>query len=345
MAATLNNLVKLTRSFRAYALQAQKPLTLHDTIGLPSVWDGDHESPELIGFNHLIVLFKPFDDAFVGLWNQSLDNCNTAWITMLHKQLADALPQYLRSTETQAVDLKTSQQWLRVMVWQLSISHRLLSSTATDASMTFRYPLELSRQLIAESSTFSQQAMEVHGIGLVKKLFDVACTLVDVMACVPCEPAGFEVGPRDYLSHFVSLMGRLRGGQERYLPLLLSKVNDALPQGLPQGLPLSFNTSLGPSNQVYAIDGESSSATKDAQGLSLVSAGASGRRISNTPWDSGVMPALKSEFGYGAVDLSQPQGSFAPYPGATGPTLFEGVTATSPGFADGVDAHGNMFPD
>lgn len=104
---------------RAYALQAQRPLTLHDTINLPVLTDetGD-DAEKLMGFIHLIVLFRPFDDTFVGLWNQSIENGTTVdWISSLQKQLADALPVYLRSTEAQAVDLKTSQQWLRVMIW------------------------------------------------------------------------------------------------------------------------------------------------------------------------------------------------------------------------------------
>lgn len=50
---------------------------------------------------------------------------------------------------------------------QLSISHKLLSSTSSDESMTLKFPLELSRQLVEQASHFSQQSMEVHGIGLV----------------------------------------------------------------------------------------------------------------------------------------------------------------------------------
>lgn len=121
----------------------------------------------LTGFMHLIVLFKPFDDTFVGLWNQSITGCTTEWVSNLQKELSQALPQYLHSTETQAVDLRTSQKWLRIMVWQLSISHRLLSSNAKDESMTFQYPIELSRELLGEVGQFSQESMEAHGIGLV----------------------------------------------------------------------------------------------------------------------------------------------------------------------------------
>jgi len=116
---------------------------------------------------HLIVLFKPFNDTFVGLWNQSINGCSSEWVVNLQKQLSEALPLYLQSTETQAVDLRTSQRWLRIMVWQLSISHRLLSSSATDESMTFQYPIELSRELLADIGQFSHESIEAHGVGLV----------------------------------------------------------------------------------------------------------------------------------------------------------------------------------
>lgn len=66
-------------------------------------------------------------------------------------------------------------------------------------------------------------------ISQIKKVFDVACTLIDVMAFVPIEPQGFELGPRDYLQQFLHLIGKLRGGRSRYLPLLLTKADEVLP--------------------------------------------------------------------------------------------------------------------
>jgi len=60
---------------------------------------------------------------------------------------------------------------LKTMVWQLSISHGALSSLAADNAMSFTYPIEVSRDLVAAASNFTQQSMEVHGIGLVEKLF------------------------------------------------------------------------------------------------------------------------------------------------------------------------------
>lgn len=48
------------------------------------------------------------------------------------------------------------------------------------------------------------------------------------MACVPIEQSAFELGPRDYLNHYLHIISTLRGGV-RYLPLLLSKAHDTLP--------------------------------------------------------------------------------------------------------------------
>ncbi|KAK5171705.1 uncharacterized protein LTR77_003341 [Saxophila tyrrhenica] len=214
---------------RAYALQQHRPLSLHATIDLPTL-QADQVETELNGFLHLVSLFRPFDDTFVGLWNKARTGCSTEWLATLQKQLSDALPTYIQSTECQAVDLKVSQQWLRTMVWQLSISHGYLSSRAIEQSMSFHFPIEVSRELVSATSKFSHEAMETHGIGLLEKLFDISCTLADVISYVPYEQQFFDsYGPREYLHQLMSLISTLRGGQERYMPLLLSKINDTMP--------------------------------------------------------------------------------------------------------------------
>ena len=154
---------------RAYALQKHRPLTLHPTIGLPSPED-DAPIP-ITGFIHLVNLYRHFDDMFVGLWNKSRTDCTTFLLAHLQQELTNALPEHLDTTESQAADLRTSQQWLRTLVWQLSIMNGYLSSTSPDVSMTFKYPIEIARDLISVTSQLSKQSMEVHGIGLV-------CTLL-----------------------------------------------------------------------------------------------------------------------------------------------------------------------
>ncbi|KAK3720067.1 hypothetical protein LTR37_003890 [Vermiconidia calcicola] len=214
---------------RAYALQQHRPLTLYATINLPSFQDEPEEAEKLNGFLHMVKLYRPFDDSFVGLWNKAKTGCTTEWLAQVQQQLSDALPVYLQGTESQAVDVKVSQKWLRTLVWQLSMSHGYLSSAAADKAMSFQFPIEISRDLVAVTAQFSQQAMEVHGIGLIEKLFDVSCTLIDVMSCVPIEQHSFDFGPREYLHQMMTLISNLRGGQQRYTPLLVSKINDTMP--------------------------------------------------------------------------------------------------------------------
>lgn len=156
-------------NFRAYALQRRRPLTLHATIGLPMADEDLADTVAIQGFVHLVNLYRPFDDTFVGLWNKTRSGCPTAWLAMLQKQLVDGQPTYLNCIESQAADLKISQQWLRTMVWQLSMANGNLSSASADTSMTFQYPIEISRDLLAATGSLSLYSMEVHGIGLVSR--------------------------------------------------------------------------------------------------------------------------------------------------------------------------------
>lgn len=75
-------------------------------------------------------------------------------------------------------------------------------------------------------------------------MFDIACCLINVVACLPFSPDSFALGPRDYVSRFLTLFSTLHGGQTRYLPLLLAKVSGLLPNlPLPRALNIPPNMS------------------------------------------------------------------------------------------------------
>lgn len=74
-------------------------------------------------------------------------------------------------------------------------------------------------------------------------LSDVACTLTDVISCVPSNTSSFDFGPRDYLCQIINLISKLRGGEQRYLPLLTSKIQETMPTSMGLTLPpLPINT-------------------------------------------------------------------------------------------------------
>jgi len=115
----------------------------------------------------MIKIYKLFDETFFGIWNGASDGLIPAGLTQLQKQVSDAVPTCLANTEIQAVGLRTSQCWLKIKVWQLAIGHDLISSTASDITLSFRYPVDVSRELVEQFENVSQHAMEVHGIELV----------------------------------------------------------------------------------------------------------------------------------------------------------------------------------
>ena len=49
------------------------------------------------------------------------------------------------------------------------------------------------------------------------------------MSCVPLSSQTFEPGPQEYLNQLLTLISTLRGGESRYLPLIMAKIRDTLP--------------------------------------------------------------------------------------------------------------------
>lgn len=88
----------------------------------------------------------------------------------MHTQLSEAVPSYMECTEPQAVEIRITQQWLKAMAWQLCVCQGLVSSVSNDNCMTFKYPIDISRDLLSMAHQFSQQTMEMHGAELVRKL-------------------------------------------------------------------------------------------------------------------------------------------------------------------------------
>lgn len=155
---------------RANALQRHKPPSMLATIDLPSVDETSSEAPVIHGFVYLASLFRLMDDEFMALWNRAKSECSENFLLRLQTQLSDVVPPILECTENQAADIKITQHWLRCMVWQLSITNGYLSSTSPDLSMSFKYPIEIAKELIRDISKLSLQSMEVHGVGLVGNL-------------------------------------------------------------------------------------------------------------------------------------------------------------------------------
>lgn len=152
---------------RTHALHKHRPISLYPTIHPPSLEETPMDRQIVSGLDCLLNLYKPVDDTIINMWNKIQTHASPSWMAQLQNQLTEALPAYLDCTESQAADLRITQQWLRTMLWQLCVSQGLVSSMAADNTLTFKYPIEISRDLLSMTHQFSQHAMEVHGVGLV----------------------------------------------------------------------------------------------------------------------------------------------------------------------------------
>ncbi|KAH6672201.1 RING-3 [Halenospora varia] len=223
---------------RAYALQRHRPLTLQRTISLPSIAPGSEERI-LSGFIDLVSLFQNFDDDFISLWNLSATPSEEATsfqsLIQLQNILKYSIPNVAERTEIQQADLLISRQWLKTMVWQLSLSKRLLSSNPSTESMSFHYPVTIARDVVLVSRILSPKAFEANGVGILEKVFDIGCSLADVLTLHPNFMAGggMEIGPRDYLMELVRVLGTASQGKhgmgsERFLRVLAGKADECL---------------------------------------------------------------------------------------------------------------------
>lgn len=210
---------------RSFAILRHKPLTLSKTPEFPTTLH-DYELPEIHdGFMRLVNSYHLLDSSFVDSWNESSGApASTLTYTTLQRQLNRPQPSDVSITDIQKADILITQQWLRLIVWQSSMRQGLLSSTAEDESMTFRYPLKIAHSLLDVISSLPTTSIEVHGMGIFEKIFEIGNTMLDVMqACgtsLPNETYGVAQDPFEV---FVKTLSQTPNSQRQYANLLLAK--------------------------------------------------------------------------------------------------------------------------
>jgi hypothetical protein len=86
----------------------------------------------------------------------------------------------------QKVDVTITQQWLRMLVWQMAMRHLLLSSNISAGPMSLLFPVEVARKLRVLVTNRSRE-IQVHGVAILQKLFEIAMGISDVLTLIPAE--------------------------------------------------------------------------------------------------------------------------------------------------------------
>jgi hypothetical protein len=154
---------------RGHAMQHGTPVCLTKSIALSrqEACGSQNSSQLLQAFHSLTHLFASVDGVLVN----SETSCNYSMEILVRIQ--HELRRYeqwpLEWNEVQRSDVSITQHWLRMLVWQLSLSNVSLSSEpGGDDSMSFTYPARVSRDALRDISSVSFDALVAHGPGMVR---------------------------------------------------------------------------------------------------------------------------------------------------------------------------------
>lgn len=222
----------LLASERSHAIRYGRSITLHVTPDAPDLDAHRDSSP---GLWSLAALFQPIDSAFMAVVNREAAQSSSASPAMLdaaERCVNAAVPARFPFRDVQKANLRITQLWLRIVIWQLRLRLGQLTDVSHRRSLTYRYPLDVARELVLSTRDLATRAMAVHGVGLTEKLFDIASAVVDVMAGIPQAPrqphTGVEGPPEDDLAYIRGLVVRLPGGKDVYDGLLERHLEQAL---------------------------------------------------------------------------------------------------------------------
>ncbi|UTT94546.1 hypothetical protein NDA17_007324 [Ustilago hordei] len=88
-------------------------------------------------------------------------------------------------SKVQKADVEVTRQWLLNRLWMTCRSHGLLTADAPEEPLRIDYSIDIARETLRVCNSLSLRSMEAHGIGLTRKLNDIAQTLVIVCRDYP----------------------------------------------------------------------------------------------------------------------------------------------------------------
>ncbi|KAF2745473.1 hypothetical protein M011DRAFT_377026, partial [Sporormia fimetaria CBS 119925] len=214
----------LVISERSHAIRKSRPITLQITSDSPTIEDMEHPA-----LSFLASLFRPFDEVFFAVWNGARQDCTRDWLLRLETDVRMALPDPLDLPSEHIANLRVSQLWLQVKLWELFPRFGFLSSGSSHECLTFQYPISLARNLVILAVKLPITSLQIHGVGMTEKIFDVACALADILPFVSLSAPLMELTPVDYLTQITVLISKLPGSS-KFIPLLVAKLNELLPE-------------------------------------------------------------------------------------------------------------------
>jgi len=153
-------------SSRAHSFQHEIPTTLQRAPDLPALSlrpDGSVSA----NFIHLCSLFSSLDEAVNAKSREA--------ISVAQRQLNQRFLEVAgEDNEVQRADIFLTQQWMRVFLWQYSLSLTNLFSDHENEEFSLSFPAQVAKTALGFVSSLSRESLEAHGPGMVNNAVIVA---------------------------------------------------------------------------------------------------------------------------------------------------------------------------
>lgn len=227
------------------------------------------DAAEMTGLLYLMETFDAIDESVIDCWNGFCRYSDGACETFDRRRALQAFQAQHRAREacltgnisfaptatplpldqvidSQQADISVTQFWLLNRLWTLCLSHGLLREISDHPEIRFDFACQIARVLSITCNNLSLAAMEVHGVGLVEKVFDVTMGVITAMNSSPnimldkklqhidadvllvsdrTILAGVEPTIRQLLYQLSTLIRELRGGDHQYSARITSALN------------------------------------------------------------------------------------------------------------------------
>jgi SP family general alpha glucoside:H+ symporter-like MFS transporter len=144
-------------------VRRNRPITIPVTLTSPSLDVFDER-----GLQYLASVFRPLNETFFAVWNGATQDCNREWLLRLEDDVHNALPSILDVSDDETANIRVSQYWLLIKLWELFPRWGFLSSDSAYECLTFRYPVGIANKLTNTMTILPVSSLQVHGIGMVQ---------------------------------------------------------------------------------------------------------------------------------------------------------------------------------
>lgn len=152
-------------------------------------------------------LFDNVDEAFVDCWHGRCSRASCSTFTrdrarLLHASFGAIFPEQIDGSSStmkkislwqremiQSIDTTITSHWLQSRLWQICLSHELLSPSSQDIIFRPAFVLQCAYQAHHFHVAADASSREAHGVGLVEKLFDIGMALLQARGLASIDEA------------------------------------------------------------------------------------------------------------------------------------------------------------